>query len=87
MALKKTLKIKDNFGIEITFDDAYIKVIHIHGTKDSLTAHVGIHIKKDEIQIDSKVFEFSLTLDGKNFIAQAYDHLKTMPEFAGAIDC
>lgn len=87
MALKKTLKIKDNFGIEITFDDTYIKVIHIHGTKDLLTAHVGIYVKKDEVQIDSKIVEFQFTLDGKNFIAQAYDHLKTLPEFAGATDC
>jgi hypothetical protein len=87
MALRKTFKIKDNFGIEITFDDAYIKVIHIHGTKDLLNSHVGIYVKKDEVQIDSRVFEFQLALDGKNFIAQAYEHLKTLPEFAGAIDC
>ena len=87
MALRKTFKIKDNFGIEITFDDAYIKVIHIHGTKDLLTAHVGVYVKKDERQLDSKTFEFPLVLDGNNFIAQAYDHLKTLPEFAGATDC
>jgi hypothetical protein len=27
------------------------------------------------------------SLDGANPIAQAYAHLKTLPEFAGAVDC
>jgi len=26
-------------------------------------------------------------INGKNPIAQAYDHAKTLPEFAGAVDC
>jgi hypothetical protein len=30
---------------------------------------------------------FTHNLAGKNFIAQAYDHMKTLPEFAGATDC
>lgn len=87
MALRKTLKIKDNFGIEITFDDAYIKVMHIYGTKDLLNAHVGVYVQKDGAQLESKAFEFPLSLDGKNFIAQAYDHIKTLPDFENSKDC
>lgn len=87
MALSKTLKIKDNFGIEITFNDAYIKVIHISGTKDLLNAHVGMYAQKDGMQLESKTFEFPSSLEGKNFIAQAYDHIKNLPEFENSKDC
>jgi hypothetical protein len=87
MAISKTLKLKDNFGVEVTFENAYVKVVHINGSKEILHAHVCIHNKKDGAQIESKSFAFPLFLDGKNFIAQAYDHIKTLPEFAGASDC
>lgn len=87
MALIKTLKIKDNFGIEINFDNAYIKVVYINGSKEMLHANVCIYDKKDGMQLDSKAFQFPLFLDGKNFIAQAYDYVKTLPDFAGAVDC
>jgi hypothetical protein len=30
---------------------------------------------------------FFPSLEGNNFIAQAYEHLKTLPEFEGAEDC
>jgi hypothetical protein len=30
---------------------------------------------------------FVPSMGGKNFFAQAYDHLKTLPEFNGALDC
>lgn len=30
---------------------------------------------------------FSPSMDGKNFFAQAYDHLKTLPDFENAADC
>jgi hypothetical protein len=33
------------------------------------------------------MYSFAPDLNGKNFIAQAYEHLKTLPEFAGATDC
>ena len=31
--------------------------------------------------------ESSYSIDGKNPIAQAYEHLKTLPEFQNAKDC
>jgi hypothetical protein len=34
-----------------------------------------------------KQFVFAPNLDGPNFIKQAYEHLKTLPEFDGAVDC
>jgi hypothetical protein len=32
-------------------------------------------------------YKFAPNLDGANFIKQAYEHLKTLPEFSGATDC
>jgi hypothetical protein len=36
---------------------------------------------------DSCVYNFVPSLEGANFIAQAYEYLKTLPEFKGATDC
>ena len=60
MAISKTLKLKDNFGFDVTFQDAYIKVSNINGTKEMLHAHVCIYDKKDGMQIDSKAFDLCL---------------------------
>jgi len=87
MAISKTLKLKDNFGVEVTFENAYIKVVYINGSKDTLNAYVCAYDKKDGVQLNSSAIQCSLSLEGKNFIAQAYDHIKALPEFANAIDC
>jgi hypothetical protein len=87
MAISKTIKLKDNFGIEVTFENAYIKIVYINGSKDVLHAHVCTYDKKDGVQLNSVAVECPLSLEGKNFIAQAYDYVKTQPEFAGAVDC
>ena len=87
MAISKTLKIKDNFEIEIDFQNAYIKVDKVIASKELLKIQVSTYRAKDGARINSMAFDCGVTLDGKNFIAQAYDHLKTLPEFAGATDC
>jgi hypothetical protein len=87
MALTKTLKIKDNFGIEITFDDTYIKVVNVSGDKHLLTTQVSTQVKKDGTHLNIKLFSFKPDMQGDNPIRQAYKHLKTLPEFEGAIDC
>ena len=87
MAISKTLKIKDNFDIEIDFKNAYIKVDKVIASKEFLKIQVGTYKVKDGDRINSMVFDCGVDLDGKNFIAQAYEHLKTLPDFAGATDC
>ena len=42
---------------------------------------------KDGDVFETKRYGFFHDLNGKNFIAQAYNYLKTLPEFAGATDC
>ena len=42
MALKKTLKLIDNFGVEVELTDCYVRVASLSGTKNSMTANVDI---------------------------------------------
>jgi hypothetical protein len=91
MALKQTLKLKDNFGIEVDLIDCYVRVNSLHGTKTTMTANVDV-FKKSEgeypaVLLANEKHEFAPRLDGPNFIVQAYNHLKTLPQYQGAVDC
>jgi len=86
MALQVTASLKNNFGETSTFPNAYVKVVRIFGDKTSLSAEVHWHKEKDEIKIKECTYTFDVSLSGTNFIQQAYEHLKTLPEFAGAAD-
>jgi len=87
MALIKTVVLKNNFQEQSTFQNAYVKIESINGTKNKIFAKVVYCKQKDGVKIKRENFSFTPSLDGRNFIAQAYDHLKTLPEFAGATDC
>jgi hypothetical protein len=65
---------------------AYVKVINITGSKTQLNAEV---LFKSELHKFTKnyIFSPSVSIGSANFIAQAYEHLKTLSEFAGATDC
>lgn len=87
MALKK--KITENIrlvgAVEIL---EYIAVKEISGGKDKMVAEVVFTKEsKDGEFIKVDQFPFVPDLFGDNFIAQAYAHLKTLPEFSGAVDC
>ena len=64
--------------------DAYIKVEAVEATKQSAKATVTY---KDGDKFITKNFSFAPSLEESNFIKQAYEHLKTLPEFSGAVDC
>ena len=87
MALAKNIVLKDNFGDDKQFSNAYIKVDLLNGSKKEMRVAIGFYKQKDGQKINSQQATFIPDLSGANFIAQAYDHLKTMPEFAGAVDC
>lgn len=69
---------------ELVLMTAYVKVATIEGSKESMQATVSFSDKRISL---FKKYEFTPDLDGENFIKQAYEHLKTLPEFAGATDC
>jgi hypothetical protein len=64
--------------------ECYIKVMSVTGFKDSASAQVSFASDKAN---GLKTYSFVPDMDGNNFIAQAYEHLKTLPEFVNAIDC
>lgn len=87
MALTKQVTLKSNFGDDVVFDNAYVKIGALYGNNDSLRIEVNVHKNKGGVILDRSQFYFTPTLDGKNFIAQAYQFLKTLPEFSDATDC
>jgi hypothetical protein len=70
---------------ELTVQNAYIKITNIHGGKDQLLVKYTVMIESDEV--DSGHASFTPSLDGKNFIAQGYEYMKTLPEFINTQDC
>ena len=86
MAIQKNVTLTSNFGDAQTFPNAYIKVARISGTKTTISA--VIEIRKDAgghlLHSESWIFEPSMSKG--NFIAQAYEHIKTLPDYSGATD-
>jgi len=89
MALQLNITKTTNFGDTKSFNNSYCKVHSISGNKNSLTVNVKFY--PDELQnicIDTKSYTFSPSVnDGSdNFVKQAYEYIKTLPEFTGATD-
>jgi len=87
MALKMTITKKSNFGDDVIFTDCYIRVITVSGGKDRVLIDYGFFREKAGFSVGGGNCWFVPDMSGPNFIAQAYNHLKTLPEFAGAVDC
>ena len=90
MALtKNVIFLPPGFDAPAQISNAYIRVEAINGSKNKITASVAIGKKDGDnfLVAQSSSYSFVPNLDGQNFIAQAYTHLKTLPEFAGAEDC
>tara|TARA_R110000868_G_scaffold63184_2_gene190437 strand:- start:113 stop:370 length:258 start_codon:yes stop_codon:yes gene_type:complete len=85
MALKKTVLTTHGFDAV----DAYHRVegVRLNG-KTSLFFQVRSY--KDDSGVPAFAdasYDAAYSINGANPIAQAYEHLKTLPAFAGAIDC
>lgn len=83
-AVSASYVLKDDFE----HHDAYWQVSGTLINKESGIAHLVVYqdnTKSRVLRMTSK--EFPYDLDGGNPIAQAYGHLKTLPEFEGAVDC
>ena len=89
MALTASLTLTDNFGVDVTLPDLYVRVDRIDGNKESLIATVGLYQNNGTKLISNSTYKFnpSVAADSVNFIQQAYLHLKTLPEFSNATDC
>jgi hypothetical protein len=89
MAIKKTFTLENNFGQPSVLPECYCKITRVVGNKSQI--HVNLEIQNSEqnrvYRTDTYGFVPSVDEGAKNFIAQAYDHIKSLPEFAGAADC
>jgi hypothetical protein len=81
MALSKTITFK---GVAIP--DAYHRVFGVSVTKETVSFSLGVHASTDSQMLSSTSYACAYDLNGNNPIQQAYEHLKTLPEFAGAAD-
>jgi len=70
-----------------TYEDCYIKVATVIASKSEGQATVVFSAKTKDLILFERNFLFPIDLEGPNPIKQAYLHLKTLPEFADAIDC
>lgn len=84
MALKKT--VVTAHGIEA--QNAYHRVEALSlETKDKIQFRVRSSVDGVLPHFSDVAFQCAYKIDGENPIKQAYEHLKTLPEFAGATDC
>ena len=97
MALRKIIEAESNAviqtpegaienGVQRVSFSAYVKVVSINGDKNQISA--SVHFAGDTAQF-MKHYKVPVSIDNSapNFIKQVYEHLKTLPEFAGATDC
>lgn len=74
------------FAVEIK--DAYVRVQDISlPTKNELIFCAYIYADKDYPPVTKMQYKTEHNVDGGSVIAQAYEYLKTLPEFANATDC
>ena len=74
-------------GQDVVFNNAYIRVGSIAGSKKQLEATVHVLTKEDGDFIEGLSFTVPHAMNGKNAIAQVYAHIKMLSEFADAVDC
>lgn len=73
----------------VSIPNAYIKIIYLQGSKEKMHITVGFYSDVEASNlIYSKHYDFLPDVNdpSENFIKQAYEYLKTLPEFEGAVD-
>ena len=81
--------LSDTFLQKRKIENAYIKIDEISGGKEKLRTDVVFYEKEGGNIVQRRGYSFtpSVADDSENFIRQGYEYLKTLPEFAGAVDC
>lgn len=87
MALRLEKNLTDNFNEVITFPDCYVYVANVTGSKHHVSASVHFCRNEEKDVLIREFYDFVPSMEGPNYIKQAYLHLKTLPEFEGAVDC
>ena len=89
MALQKTILTDSG----LTVQDAYIRINAVSGDKELIDIYVNSYVSQhafsgNKAYLQQQFFTFvpSVAVNAPNFIKQGYEYLKTLPEFADAID-
>jgi len=85
MAISKSIQLSNG----ILINDAYIRVTDIALiSKDGMFFNASYFVDNSQTE-PAKITRhgFTFDLDGGNPYVQAYEHLKTLPEFTDAVDC
>ena len=85
MALLKNVT-RTALGSDVILPNCYIKVDEVSGNKHKVQILVAFIINDEVVDTTRVSFAPSVADSSDNFIKQAYEHLKTLPEFAGATD-
>ena len=85
MAISKTQHVL-YLGKTLDFNNAYIKVSSLSGNKTTINLVVDIFDTKDGLKISGMVCGF-VHDPNESVFKQAYEYLKTLPEFSNAADC
>jgi len=89
MAFQISISAENNFGQISTLTNCYCKVTRLMG--DKVQMHIKMDVMNEEknrvYREETFTFEPSVEQGSKNFIAQAYEHIKSLPQYAGAVDC
>jgi hypothetical protein len=82
MALQQTLS-----HLDFSLPNAYLKVSTYTGNKYVLSFNLDVKATQESNPLTTKIYSCQYNFDGSNPIKQAYEHLKSLPEFADAVDC
>jgi hypothetical protein len=83
MALQKTAQ--TNFGFDVK--NSYIRVEGVRVEKDKIQFQARTSVDGVKPHFADVSYECGYVIEGENPIKQAYEYLKTLPEFDGAVDC
>lgn len=84
MALAKT--VSTVHGLQAV--NAYHRVEAVRlESKTAMSFHIRSYTAPDKPFFEESVLSCAYQLDGENPIKQAYEHIKTLPEFEDATDC
>lgn len=84
MAIKKTIETLQGVKVQ----DAYCRVenVSLRG-KDTIYFVLRSYADTSKSFFQEDNFLSAYDMSGKNPIAQAYEHLKSLPQFSDAVDC
>lgn len=73
----------------LTCDNCYARIEQLNISKTGATAIMRYYVDAgNPTPFESKTYEFNYNLSGNdNAFKQAYEHIKTLPEFSDATDC